>query len=80
MIYKNLSDKKMWILMLAFISFSQLSIKAIAKSIDDEKTPKKAQKINVLFIAVDDLKPWVSAYGENSRNGQVGKRRYRFQK
>ena len=64
MIYKNLSDKKMWILMLAFISFSQLSIKAIAKSIDDEKTPKKAQKLNVLFIAVDDLKPWVSAYGD----------------
>ena len=29
-----------------------------------QKTATKATRPNILFIAVDDLKPWVSAYGD----------------
>ena len=52
---QNVSKKGLNIALISLVAFPMFA--------NGEK--EKTDKPNILFIAVDDLKPWVSAYGDH---------------
>ena len=56
--------KKVFLLSISVIAFLVLGSAVEEKRNQPDKEIIKSPKLNVLFIAVDDLKPWVSAYGD----------------
>lgn len=61
---KYLPLKSLFLLIISLIVFPSLGSAFQNKVVSPDKEIKRDPKLNVLFIAVDDLKPWVSAYGD----------------